>query len=349
MRRALGPALWVAWLALAAPAPGQEAQEEGGEGQQPVPSCAADCQELERKGQLREGVTVQLCATSVCQQEGRNLYQQNRHREALASLDYVDAVLGGSPAFQMDRGLVLYALERFEEALAAFEQVLEAHPTSIRAGAQRAHTLSRLGRLDDAQEQFEMMFGWPGSEREFRAIKTQSYLRGNVGLLKLRRGEIPEGKRDLERALAIDGSNDMVNTLLHTVVPELEAGNLSPVGLGHMNAAFEALELKQAERAQASFEALLADSPRYAPAYLVLAQGFRARAEYAECENLLRLAEQRIPGNLDLRFQRLRCTILRHGVHSSASRPAIDELKALAEANPDNELGQQLLTALDER
>jgi tetratricopeptide (TPR) repeat protein len=343
MRRALGAALPVAWLALTAPAPAQEAAAT------PEPPCARDCQALDREGKLREGVTVQLCAASVCQQEGRELYRRNRHAAALESLDYVEPVLGSSPAYQMDRGLVLYALERLEEALASFEAVLEAHPTSIRAGAQRAHTLSRLGRLDDSQAQFEMMFGWPGTAREFRGIKTKSYLRGNVALLKLRKGDIRGGTRDLDRALEIDGNNSLANTLLHTVVPHLEAKTLSPEGLGYLTAAFEALELQRAESANVAFQALVTDSPRYAPAYEVLAQGFVARSEYSECESLLRLAEERIPENVDLSFQRLRCAILRHGVHSSAAKPAISELKALAEAHPDNELGQQLLIALDER
>jgi tetratricopeptide (TPR) repeat protein len=339
MRRGLGPALGLACLAvLAAPAVGRAA-----------PVCASDCQGLFDKGELRETVTVQECAASVCHQEGRNLYRQNKHQEALASLDYVRETLHDSPSYLLDRGLVLYALERFEEALATFDEILEARPTSLRAGAQRAHTLARLGKLELAQAQFEAMFEWPGAKREFREIKTTSYLRGNIGMLKLRRGDLPGGKRDLEEALKLDGNNEVANMTLNRVVPALEDGTLSPEGLNHLTAASEAIDLGQAARAQEAFRALLEDSPRYAPAYLILAQGLIKRNEFAECENLLRLAEQRIPDDVDLSFQRIRCTILRVGPSSRAAKPAIAELKTLAAAHPDNALGQNLLIALDER
>jgi tetratricopeptide (TPR) repeat protein len=338
MRRRLGPALGLAWLTLlAGPATGRA-----------VPACATDCAALAEKGELREDVTPQECAASVCHQEGRNLYRLNRHEEALESLDYVQETLAESPSYRLDRGLVLYALERFEEALAAFDQILETHPTSFPAGAQRAHTLARLDRLDLSRAQFEAMFAWPGAKREFREIKTTSYLRGNVGLLKLRQGDIGGGRHDLEEALQIDGNNNLANTLLHKVVPSLEDGTLSPDGLTQLTAAFEAIELAQAERAERSFRSLLESSPRYAPAYLILSQGFVKRSDFAECENLLRIAEQRIPDNVDLSFQRLRCTILRVGPASTAAKPAIAEIKALADENPDTPLGQKLLLALDE-
>ena len=339
MRRGLGPALWLAGLALlAAPAAGDAA-----------PLCASDCEDLAGKGELRESVTVQECAASVCHQEGRNLYRQNKHEEALASLDYVQETLKGSPSYLLDRGLVLYALERFEEALATFDEILEMRSTSFRAGAQRAHTLARLGKLELAQAQFEAMSEWPGAQREFREIKTTSYLRGNIGLLKLRRGDLAGGKRDLEEAVEIDGNNALANTLLFRVVPSLEDGTLSPGGLTQLTAAFEAIELAQAKRAEESFRALLEDSPRYVPGYLILAQGLIKQNEFAECENLLRLAEQRIPDNVDVKLQRIRCTILRVGPSSTAAKPAIAELKSLAAENPDNALGQKLLFALDEK
>ena len=77
---------------LAAPAAGDAA-----------PLCATDCEDLAGKGELRESVTVQECAASVCHQEGRNLYRQNKHEEALASLDYVQETLKGSPSYLLDR------------------------------------------------------------------------------------------------------------------------------------------------------------------------------------------------------------------------------------------------------
>jgi tetratricopeptide (TPR) repeat protein len=268
MRRGLGPALWLAGLALlAAPVAGDAA-----------PLCASDCEDLAEKGELRESVTVQECAASVCHQEGRNLYRQNKHEEALASLDYVQETLAESPSYLLDRGLVLYALERFEEALATFDKILETRPTSFRAGAQRAHTLARLGKLELAQAQFEAMSEWPGAKREFREIKTTSYLRGNIGLLKLRRGDLAGGKSDLEEAIEIDGNNSLADTLLHRVVPSLEDGTLSPGGLTQLTAAFEAIELAQAKLAEESFRALLEDSPRYVPGYLILAQGLPSSA-----------------------------------------------------------------------
>jgi tetratricopeptide (TPR) repeat protein len=226
--------------------------------------------------------------------------------------------------------------------------VLIQRPTNIRAASQRAHALIRLERFDEAQQRFEAMLEFPGAAREYRNIQTESYVRGNIGLIRLQRGELEAGKRDLAQALEIDGNNEAANTALYTVVPEMEAGNLSARGLTHLMSAFEALELGQAVRAQRALRDLTQEAPRFAPAYVILARGLIQESRYAECESVLLIGEQRIPKNVDLKFQRLRCSILRHGVHSPASRSAIDEARALYAAYPDNKMGRQLLSAIDE-
>lgn len=255
--------------------------------------------------------------------------------------------VGDAAGYHLDRGLILYALERFDEAIAEFDRVLEKHPISIRAGTQRAFALGRLGRLDDSQQQFEYMLRWRSAQRVYRRIKTTSYLRGNIGMLKLRRGDLDGARKDLEAALDIDASNDFANMVLHKILPQMKAGHLTPDGFSHLAAAFESLDLHREIAATRHLQALVAGSPTYVPAYLVLAKGLRETSRYADCEALLAIAEQKVPGDLTLRVERLRCTILRSGASSRAARPAIDEVKQILEEHPDNELARNLLTALD--
>ncbi|MFQ5699533.1 MAG: tetratricopeptide repeat protein [Myxococcota bacterium] len=285
----------------------------------------------------------------MCDREGHSLYVRNQHEQALTALDYVRDEAGDSAAYHLDRGLVLYALERFDEAIAEFDAVLEKYPISIRAGTQRAFALARLGRLEEAQEQFEYMLRWRSALREYRRIKTTSYLRGNIGVLELRRGDLEAGRKDLEAALEIDGSNDFAGMVLYKILPQMEAGHLSPESFSHLTAAFESLDLHREVAATRHLQALVAGSPTYVPAYLVLAKGLRESSKYADCEALLEDAEQKVPGDLTLRIERLRCTILRYGASSVGARPAIAEVKKILEEHPTNELARKLLAALDER
>lgn len=314
-----------------------------------VPSCAAGCNKLAADGDLATGVSAKDCTLRVCEEEGRDHYGKGDYDAAIASLDYIKKDRSDSPAYQLDRGLVLYALGRFEEALACFDTVVKAFPNGIRGGAQRAHTLARLGRTDDAIAQFKKLESVAGAERTFRDLRTGSYLAGNIGSIELRQGKLEQGKASLRRALEIDGKNQLATTLLHKIVPALESGVLDGDGLFELQVAFEDISLRRPQDAAKHLETLVRSNPRFPVPYLLLAEGLRNQTRYAECEDVLREAEKNIPEDSDIRVQRIRCGLLRYGVASEKSKGLIAELKEIRASDPDNTSARRMLEAIDER
>jgi tetratricopeptide (TPR) repeat protein len=332
------------------PAPEGPAVPGGPSAQAPdgaEPPCAKTCPELAKRGELRPGVAVIACTLRICEEEARRLYTRGDFPEALAALEHIREGRTGMPAYELDRGLVLYALERYAEAVEAFDRVLRALPTSLRAGAQRGHALARLGRLEEAQAQLEKLLELPGLEREFKGISTSSYLRGNVGVLKLRQGKLAEAKADLEQALADDGSNRLAATMLHRVVPALEAGSLDPDAIGELERAYEDLALGRHEQAVEGFESVVARWPGFEATWWLLGEIHFARLDYAACEDVYGRAARSVPAATDFGAEKLRCRILRYGVGSTEGREAIAELRSLADAHPDNRRLRELLFALD--
>jgi tetratricopeptide (TPR) repeat protein len=311
------------------------------------PPCAKRCSELKEQGELRATVTVEACTIRLCQEEGRALYRRGAFEEALAALDHIRERRVGSPAYDLDRGLVLYGLGRFDEAVEAFDKVLEVFPTSVRAATQRAHALTRLDRLDDAQEQFEKLLELDGIAQEYKGLRTSSYLLGNIGVLKLRRGKLKDGKSDLERSLDADGSNSLAATMLYKVVPALEADALGPEAIGLLANSYEELALGRRDEAVAGFEQVVKRWPRFEVGWRVLGDFYFAGLDYATCEEVYRRAERSLPDVTDLRLDRIRCTILRHGVTAPESRAALKELQEIAEQEPDNPRVKEMRLALD--
>lgn len=312
-----------------------------------APPCVAQCETLLEMGELRKGVSQAGCEVRVCQQEARKLYEKNQFEQALESLDYLQPRLQDSPSYRLDRGLVYYALGRFEEALASFEKVLGGFPRNVRAASQRAHTLLRLGRYADAQAQFEKLFMDPATEGEFKGLRTRSYLKANIGVLKLLQGDLEGGKADLDQGLEIDGRNRTASLYRYKVVPYLESGALEPEGVKQLLVAYEELSFKRYPTAAQELQALVKRWPRFAPAYQRLAEILRSYQEYEACEVALALGEQYLPEDIDLRAERLRCALLHYGPTSEQARPALDEVRALSEAHPENLRIKQILASLD--
>ncbi len=314
-----------------------------------APACAESCGRLAADGDLAPGVSALDCTLRVCEEEGRELYAKGDYEAAIAALDHIGKERADSPAYQMDRGLVLYALRRFDEALVCFDAVVKAFPNGIRGGAQRAHTLARLGRTDEAIAQFRKLEESPGAERTYRNLRTGSYLVGNIGALQLREGKLAEGKASLTKALEIDGKNQLAQTMLHRIVPALESGTLTPDGLFELQVAFEEISLRRPQYAAKHLETVVRSNPRFAVSYLLLAEGLRNQTRYAECEEVLREAERNLPDDNDVRIQRIRCGLLRYGVASEKSKPLIAELKEIRAKDPENALARRMLDAIDER
>ncbi|HKC51688.1 MAG TPA: tetratricopeptide repeat protein [Myxococcota bacterium] len=311
------------------------------------PPCVTQCHDMAAKGQLRAGLNEAGCLVNVCQEEGRRLYADGSYEAALASYAAVAAKLERSPSFLLDQGLVYYALGRFNEALANFDAILLSVPDSFQAGTQRAHTLVRVHKLGDARTQFDKLLGTPAAQREFRGLRTSSYLKGNIGVLDLLLGDTAKGKKELEDALEADGRNSLASTYIYRVLPAMESKTIDADGVYLLLTASEDVGINRRDAARDSIEKLVAKYPKFPETYFLAAVLYRNAGHYEECERLLLIGERAIPAEIDLRAERLRCTLLRVGPTSDAAKPSVADLKKLAKDHPDSELAKQILRALD--
>ena len=312
-----------------------------------VAPCVDHCAKLEKTGDLRPGVSVEGCLNRLCQREARQLYADGKYEQALLSLEPLHRRLKSSPSYRLDLGLILYALGRFEEALASFDAAIEQFPNTLRIASQRAHTLVRLSRLPEARAQFQKLVENPATKGEFKKLRTRSYLHGNIGIVWLIEGSAKKAKQSLEQALEIDGRNKLAATYLYKVTPSVESGDLAPEGVQQLLVAFEELGLKRRDRAARELATLVQRWPRFALGYRRLADILRGYQRYQDCESVLIVAQQNLPKNAEIRAERIRCTLLRHGPGTPESQAAEAELRKLAEANPDNNFVQDVLIALE--
>ena len=329
-------------LLLATPAAGQQkdaAVEEG-------PRCVAGCREMLAKGELAPGVDELTCQIRVCHQEARSYYEENEFDNALMSLNQIHDLVRNSASYQFDRGLVQYALGDFEAALEAFDFVLSQHPESVRGSAQRAHTLVRMNRVPEARAQFSKILSFEEADGEYRRLRTRSYVHGNLGVLALMQADLAGGKKELEKALEIDGRNALVRTFLTKVVPALEDRTLEYESVHKLVVAFEELSLRHPNPALRQLSKVLNESPDYRVAYLLTAETQRRYMDFKGCELTLRMAEKRFKDDTEVYVNRLRCTMLRYGIHSPQAVGSIAELKALAEKDPNHPLVQEMMVLI---
>ena len=308
------------------------------------------CFELEKSGQLREGVSAAGCMQRVCQEDGRRFYRANRFEEALGSLTQVEGLLRGSPSLALDKGEVFYALYRFDEALAKFDEVLDTFPQSVRAAAQRAHTLIRLGRLPEARSQFEKMLGFENSKAEFKGkgLRSNSYVTGNLAVLKLMEGDVAGGKREFQHALELDPRNPLAHTYLDRMVPELEAKQVGPDGVAMIQVVFEELSFGRGNDAVKLIGEMLKRWPNFRLGYVVAADTQRRYGNFYACEDTLTAALSRFPKDVKIQVERIRCTLMRKGVRSTEALPDVADLKRLAITDPDDALIQEILMLLEQ-
>jgi len=311
------------------------------------PPCVSRCHEMATKGQLRSGVNEAGCVTNVCQEDGRRFYKSGEFDQALASLAVLSERLERSPSYRLDRGLVYYALGRFDDALVDIDASLKYLPGVFLASAQRGHTLMRLRRFDDARAQFEKLLESPAAKREFRGLRTRSYLLGNVGVIDVLRGDTEKGKGELQEALKIDGRNTQASTYIYRVLPQLSSGTIDRDGVFAFYAATEDVGLGDRKRAEPEIAAVVAKYPEFAESYFLQAEILRNWLRYEDCERVLAAGERAIPADIDLKAERLRCTLLKLGPTSAPAKPAVAELKGLNQTNPDNVLVKEILHALD--
>ncbi len=311
------------------------------------PPCVARCHEMATKGQLRAGVSEKGCVTNLCQEDGRQLYKNGEYAQALAALEVLSEPLDKSPSYRLDRGLVYYALGRFDAALADFDASLARIPDAFVAATQRGHTLIRLHRFDEAHTQFSKLLETPAAAREFRGLRTRSYLVGNLGVIDVMRGDDERAKSELQEALKIDGRNTQASTYIFRVLPQLDAKTIDRDGVASFYAATEDAGMGDSKRAEVETVAVIEKYPKFAESYFLEAELLRNTHRFEECERILTAGERAIPDDVDLTAERLRCSLLKSGPTSAAAKPALAELKRLQEAHPENALVKEILNALD--
>ena len=311
------------------------------------PACVARCHEMATKGQLRPEVSERGCVTRVCQEDGRRFYKEGDYDQALASLEVLSEPLERSPSYRLDRALVYYALGRFENALEDLDASLASLPDAFPAGAQRGHTLMRLRRFDDARAQFDKLLKTKGAEREFRGLRTRSYLLSNLGVIDLLRGDTANAKAELKQALETDGRNTQASTYIYRVLPQLEAGTIDRDGLFTYYAATEDVGLGNRKLAEPEVVRVIEKYPKFPESYFLEAELLRNSHRYEDCERILSAGARAIPSDVDLKAENLRCTLLRLGPTSAAAKPAIADLKQLYKQHPDSALVKEILHALD--
>lgn len=299
------------------------------------------------KKELRAGVNEQGCVVNLCQLQGRKLYEEGDYPASLASYEVVAAGLENSPSFRLDRGLTYYGLGRFDLALADFDKTLELVPDSFQAGAERAHTLMRLGRWSDARSQFQKLLETPGAQREFRGLRTGSYLKGNIGVIDLLAGDYSKGKEELEAALQSDGRNSLASTYIYRVLPQMKEKTIDANGVALLLGASEDVGLGRRDAAKKAIDELTAKYPKFPETYFLAAELYRNSGYYEVCERVLTSGERAIPDDVDLKAERLRCTLLKVGPMTPEAKQPLAELKQLADAHPDNQLVQQIRDALE--
>lgn len=311
-------------------------------------ACLTRCIRMEKAGTMRKGVGAVACALRLCQEEARRLYGRNEFEAALGKLDEVKGTAQTSVSYHLEKGMIYYALGRFEDALASFDLVLGGFPESVRTAAQRAHTLIRLNRVPEARAQFEQILTFKKADAEIKRLRTRSYVIGNLGVLSLAEGDLKGGKRKLDDALKSDGRNKLAHTYRSRVVPELDAGTFGPEGVIDLQIVWEELEFQRGNSAVRKLGDLLRRWPDFKLGYIVAADAQRRYGNFPACESTMRAALSRFPDDVNVQAERIRCTLMRKGVHSRSALPDIEELKSLAQRNPDDPLVQEMLELIYE-
>lgn len=308
--------------------------------------CVESCKELMKSGDMIPGYSETGCQVKVCHEQARRFYEEAEYPKALASLDQILPYVEFSPSYQLTRGLVNYALSDFKAALENFDTVLEIRPYEIQASAQRAHTLVRLGRVPEARAQFLEMLSYPEAAVEYKKLRTSSYIYGNLGVLRLMQSDLAGGRQDLSKAIEIDGRNKLARTFSSQIVPALEDRSLSYAVLPQLVAAFEELALRKPKEGIAELTLVLDESPTFRLGYLLAAETQRRYMDFKGCEITLRIAESKFPEDTEVFANRIRCTMLRHGITAPESQDSLNELKELARKDPNDPLVQEMMELL---
>lgn len=128
----------------------------------------------EKSLQLNPGVPAAIAGAGTC------LANLGFHLEALIAYDAALRLAPGDAATQMHRGVALFELDRLDEALPALDAVMEQRPGAETA-ANRGLVLLALARGDEARAAFDLAISlaqdWPA-----RGMASLRYQRGLISL-----------------------------------------------------------------------------------------------------------------------------------------------------------------------
>ncbi len=119
-------------------------------------------------------------------ERGDELFQQQRHREAIAAYDRVIQAKPDEYLAWFKRGICLENLSRFEDAATAYQEVVRLHPEDYLAWYRRGNVLERLQQLSEALAAYDQVI----------AIQPENYWAWQD------RGKVLEGLRQVDAALA---------------------------------------------------------------------------------------------------------------------------------------------------
>ncbi len=197
-----------------------------------------------------------------------------RHEEALASFDQVLALRGGDAVLHYNRGNVLKSLDRNEEALASFDRALALAPDLAAAHHNRGSTLANLERLEEALASFD------------RALALKPELPDRIQALN-NRGKMLARLRCFDEALA---SYDAVLALAPDHVD------------AHTRRGVALAELGRYDEAQAAYAAALRLDPDYLDAFLNRGNAYASLNQYGAALADYAVVTTRQPDHADANF-----------------------------------------------
>jgi len=136
--------------------------------------------------------------------QGVLLFWLERYEEALTSLEKVIELDPNNVDAWHFRGILLNLLSRHEQALASYQRVIELNPNYQRVWSVRGITLARLQRYEEALASFNKAFELKPNE-EFEASVWYE-----LGLVQQNIGHYDEALASFNKAIAIDPGNKKV-------------------------------------------------------------------------------------------------------------------------------------------
>lgn len=149
--------------------------------------------------------------TELIQLKGLLLHQQGRHVEALDWLDQATASSPSNPTFHFNRGTVLAALKRWNEAIAAFRHVVHLDAHFPGAHFNLGVALHQRGRVDEAMQSY----------RDALAVAPDADPANNLGLALKYAGRLQDAIASFRQALTFNPAHSDAAFNLANALKEL--------------------------------------------------------------------------------------------------------------------------------